>query len=130
MTTSSGIFVEPFPATGARYQAPKILRDFQPVWSPDGSELFYVGATVSGQLTAVEASTGSGISFGSPAPFPFRLVAGRLSDGRRAFDVLPDGRFVGPVAESALEAESEAEAREVRLVFNWFEELERLVPTE
>ena len=32
LSTSSGVFVEPFPATGARYQAPKVLRDFQPVW--------------------------------------------------------------------------------------------------
>jgi Tol biopolymer transport system component len=124
-SASGGVFVEPFPATGARYQVPKVLRDFQPVWSADGPELFYVGSTASGQLAAVRISTESGLSFDGPTFLPFSLTADRLSANTRAFDVLPDGRFVGPATGM-----SEALVPQVRFVVNWFEELKRLVPTE
>jgi Tol biopolymer transport system component len=127
LTTVSGVFVEPFPATGARYQAPKVLRDFHPVWSPEGTELNYLGSAVSGQLATVQVATVSGVTFGPPASLPFVMTAGRLSGVPRAFDVLPDGRFVGLVAGSAAtEADT---APQIRIVVNWFEELKRLVPT-
>ena len=38
MSPDRGVFVQPFPATGAIYQAPKVLIDFHPVWAPDGRE--------------------------------------------------------------------------------------------
>ena len=123
------MFVEPFPATGARYQAPKVYRDFHPVWSPDGAELFYIGSTVAEQLAATRVSMQSGVTFGSPELAPFVLTAGRLGSATRAFDVLPDGRFVGLVADSADDDIPLAAGREIRLVVNWFEELTRLVPT-
>lgn len=37
-----GVYVQPFPATGARYQAPKSRFDYHPAWAPGGKELFYV----------------------------------------------------------------------------------------
>jgi Tol biopolymer transport system component len=129
LTTASGVFVEPFPEAEAVYQAPKVTRDFQPLWSRDGAELYYVGTTMSGQLAAVAVSMGSGVSFGNTELIPFALTAGRLSGAVRAFDVLPDGRFVGPVTATALEATADSPS-EVRLVVNWFEELKRLVPTD
>jgi Tol biopolymer transport system component len=127
---SAGVFVQPFPATGARYQAPRISRDFMPLWSPDVRELelFYVPATASGRLAAVRVVTTSGLTFGRPDSLPFALTGGRLSAATRPFDVLPNGRFVGPGAANA--DESGAASSEVRLVFNWFEELKRLVPVQ
>ena len=130
LSTTSGVFVEPYPATGARYQVPKVLRDFQPFWSPDGAELFYTGSTLSGQLAITRTSTVSGVTFGTPEFVPFILTAGRLSRATRAFDVLPDGLFVGPIAASADGVLESADAPEVRLVINWFEELKRLVPID
>ena len=130
LSTSSGVFVEPFPATGARYQVPKVNRDFQPLWSPDGADLFYIGSTLSGQLAIARTSTASGVTFGSPELVPFVLTAGRLSGATRAFDVLPDGRFVGPIAGSDDGAIESAEATKIQLVLNWFEELKRLVPVD
>jgi len=124
---TSGIYVEPFPATGARYQAPKVLRDFQPFWAPDGLALHYIGSTGSGQLATVAVNTDSGFTFGAPVLTPFDLTAGRLSIATRSFDVLPDGRFVGPVSA---ENTGGPIAPEVRFVINWVEELKRLVPTE
>jgi Tol biopolymer transport system component len=132
LTTSSGIYVEPFPATGARYQAPKQERDFQPIWSPNGAELMYVPSVLSGSLAVTRVSFKSGITFGSPELIPFSLTAGHLSSARRAFDVLPDGRFVGLTTSAAADAPGAADrpAPGIRYVVNWFEELKRLVPVK
>jgi len=127
----SGVFVEPFPATGTggRNQAPRVSFDFQPTWSPTNMELFYVPTTASGQLASVRVTNESGLSFGNPDLLPFALTAGRLGGGTRAWDALPDGRFVGLVAGSGDEVSADRPG-EVRLVINWFEELKRLVPTD
>jgi Tol biopolymer transport system component len=122
---SAGVFVEPFPATGARYQAPRVNFDFQPVWSSDGRELFYIPSTASGRMVAVSFTTTPAVAFGSPAQFPFSLTAGMLSGGRRAFDVLPDGRFVSLTGD---ESAPNTITNEVRLIVNWFDELRRLAP--
>ena len=127
LTTSSGVFVEPFPRTGSGYQAPKIQRDFQPVWSADGNELFYVGSTATGQLDAAPVTTKDGFVFGTPTRFPFALLAGRLSGQTRAFDALPGGRFVGLVANDARDGAGIGDS-EMRIILNWLEELKRIVP--
>jgi hypothetical protein len=76
----------------------------------------------------VRVATTSGLTFGSPGSLPFALTGGRLSNATRAFDVLPNGRFVGPGTVN--DDQSSATSSEVRLVFNWFEELKRLVPVK
>jgi len=54
------------------------------------------------QTAAVALTTKAGVFSGSPQGFPFIATgASRLSPPTRAFDVLPDGRFVGLVAGSA-----------------------------
>ena len=126
---SGGVFVEPFPATGARYQAPRVNFDFQPLWSHDGKELLYIPTTASGQMVAVRFTANPAAPFGTPQTFPFALTAGRLSAHRRAFDVLPDGRFVSLSTEYD-NVPAAGSGGEIRLVFNWFEELKRLVPVK
>ena len=65
-SASTGVYIQPFPATGARYQAPKLEIDFQPIWSPDGNELIYVPLAASGRMATVRLSTGVG-RHGRPA---------------------------------------------------------------
>ena len=131
LSTSSGVFVEPFPArSGVKHQAPKMNRDFQTLWSRDGTELFYVASGLSGGLTAVPVKTTSGVTFGSPQSFPFIANAGRLSGTWRAFDALPDGRFIGLVVGSGDKVSSVFPSPEIRVVLNWFAELKQLVPTK
>lgn len=126
LTTSSGVFVEPFPRTGVRYQAPKVQRDFQPVWSADSNELFYVAATSTGQLDAAPFTASTGFGSRQRTRFEFPLLAGRLSAMTRAFDVMPGGRFVGPIAAGAEERAGIGNS-EMRIVLNWVEELRRNV---
>jgi serine/threonine-protein kinase len=122
---SAGVYVQPFPPTGERYQAPRVNFDFQPLWSHDGKELFYIPSAASGRMASVAFTTSPNVAFGSPSTFPFALTAGMLSGGRRAFDVLPDGRFVSLGSDDAA---GNAFVNEVWLIVNWFEELRRLVP--
>jgi serine/threonine-protein kinase len=62
-----GVYVQPFPATGAIYQLPRQRLDFHPVWSSSGRELIYVPSSASGQLAAVSVTTQPSVTFGSPA---------------------------------------------------------------
>jgi serine/threonine-protein kinase len=124
---SAGVFDEPFPATGARYQAPRVNFDFQPVWSHDGRQLLYLPSTASGQMAAVSFSPAPEVTFGTPSIFPFALAAGQLSNGRRAFDVLPNGSLVSLSTEGE-STPGPSSANEIRIVVNWFDELRRLAP--
>ena len=105
-----------------------MTRDFQPVWSHQGTDLYYVPSAASNQIARVTVATERGLSFGTPTLLPFDVGAQRLSGQTRAFDLLPDGRFIGLGADAA-EAFPLREPQ-VRFVVNWFEELKRLAPTE
>jgi Tol biopolymer transport system component len=120
-----GVFVQPFPDTGARYPVPKSRVDYQPAWTPDGTELVYVSSITAGLIAAVTVTSQPGLTFGPPITFPGRVNGDKLPDHGRAYDILPDGRFVGIVAESKPE---ERTASELRAVLNWREELRRMVP--
>jgi Tol biopolymer transport system component len=119
-----GVFVQPFPATGAVYQAPRIQIDFHPVWAPDGKELMYIPSSASGELAAVKVSTQGGFTFGAPVTSLARVTANRLVSEPRAYDILPDGRFIGLIDASE---PRENGASEIRVVLNWFEELKARV---
>ena len=95
-----------------------------PVWSRDGSELYYRGA--SGDLMVVPIEVNSGFTYGRARPL--FSVAGRFrfSGNTAAFDVDADGRFI-----MVTQVDSQREQpREINVVLNWFEELRRLVPTD
>jgi hypothetical protein len=75
-----------------------------PVWSRDGSELYY--QTYEGGLTAVSVIDGPDVYFGAPRRlFSGDYVIDARDDGPRAYDVSPDGkRFLMFVAERAAPA--------------------------
>ena len=117
------ILVQPFPATGAKYEVS--AESMYPQWSADGSELLWSG---SGQLNAVRVKTQRGFSVGNPTaiPFPLFLPGPSLP---RSFDVTPAGKFIGLIApESARTAAPIPPVFQV--VLNWFEELRTHAPTK
>jgi eukaryotic-like serine/threonine-protein kinase len=124
-----GVFVQTFPATGARYQIPSQILDYHPVWGPKGNELLYVPSAASGQLSAVGFATQPIVAFGTPRSIPARVTGSRASGARRAWDVLPDGRFVGIVAAAEPDTSS-VPTQQIRMVLNWFEELKQRVPVK
>ncbi len=130
-TPNRGIYIQPFPPTDSIYQVPhqQDQLDFHPVWGPKGTELYYVPSAASGRLAAVNITTAGGITFGSPGSLPATVTGLRTSSLTRAYDILPDGRFVGLVSASGQESTAAA-APQIRVVLNWFEELKQRVPTK
>jgi hypothetical protein len=129
MSPDRGVFVQPFPPSGAIYQAPKVLIDFHPVWAPGGSELMYSPAAASGQLATVRVTAHDGLTYGVPDTSSFRITGNSLNTPARAYDVLPDGRFVGLIDASEPDGSLTNATSEIRVVLNWFEELRpRLQP--
>jgi serine/threonine-protein kinase len=118
------IYVRPFPAVEeGRWQ---ISTDggFAPLWSRDGSELFYrFGA---GAVLTVRVDTNDGFRPGSPEQL-IQLPYSNSGVGRN-YDVSPDGQRFLMITQAGNAERSEG--NEVVLVQNWFEELKRLVPTD
>ena len=90
----------------------------EPLWSPNGRELFYRHGkrVMVVDVTRKESST--------PA-HPRMLFEGDYAKGLyQNWDVAPDGESFVMVSRDA------DRPREIRIVENWFDELERLVPVE
>ena len=86
-----------------------------PVWSSDGKKLFYLQG---GQMMVVEIQDEPTFT----AEKPRMLFEGPY--GTRSFDVSLDGQRFVTVKRS------ETSATQINVVLNWFEELNKLVPTE
>jgi hypothetical protein len=121
--TGLGVFVEPFPGTGARYQV-ESFRGIYPLWSRDGRELFY---TPPGQLLVVNVLTQPSFTASKSTALPRGfLVSG--SGTPRTYDVTPDGRFIGVIDANL--GPGSAAAPQIEIVLNWFEELKARVPAK
>ena len=121
------IYVQPFPATGAKYQL-VVEQSTSPhgaLWSPDGQELFYNPRA--GAFEVVNVTTSPTFAFGNVAalPRPFLLSP---PDSRRSYDITPGGRFVGLIPAGQSEPGIPT-APQIQMVLNWFEELKARVPT-
>ena len=115
------VYVRPFPGPGGKWQI-STEGGFDPRWSSSGSELFYRSG---GKVMAVSVSA-RGESF--RAGTLRQLFEGNFVDpsaGSQAWDVTPDGkRFVMLQSESGVAAAQ----THLNFIFNWFEEVRRLVP--
>jgi Tol biopolymer transport system component len=118
-----GVFVQPFPATGARYQVDDEGRGIYPVWSRDGRELFF---TPPGRLIAVPVKTEKAFEPGKPVSLPRGFLVNGTGTATN-YDVTPDGRFLG-VIDATLPQLGNPTAPQIQVVLNWFEELKQRVP--
>ena len=123
----STIYVQPFPATGQRYQliAEGTSNPHAANWSPDGKELFYVPRY--GGFDAVRFLTAPSVGFGSPVPVarPFLLTA---PNSRSSYDVTPSGKFLALITPAATASNARPTSAQFHIVLNWFEELRARVP--
>jgi Tol biopolymer transport system component len=116
------VYVRPFPRAPGVATLVSANGGTAPVWAPDGSELYYQGA--SGFIMAV--STTLTPSFSAGRPEPLFQWAGRfvMSGTGTAYDIHPDGtRFIMVQEPETLPAQSPPQVNVVR---NWFEELSRV----
>ena len=110
------IYVQPFPATGAKWQISTEGGE-EAVWVSSG-EIFYRNGD---RMMAVDITTEPTFSSGTPK----LLFEGSYYDyGPRAeYDVTSDGQ------KFLMIKLGEQSVRELNVIQNWFEELKRLVPT-
>jgi serine/threonine-protein kinase len=108
------IYVVPYPGPGGKTQV-STDGGTAAKWSRNGRELFYRNGK---KVMAVEVETGAVFRAGTP-----KVLFER--DGPDLFDVAPDGRFF-----MLKEQSQQAQASELRVVVNWFEELRRRVPLD
>lgn len=111
-STESGrreVYVQPFPATGAKWQV-STDGGSQPEWRRDGKELFYVADNQ--KLMSVEVKAGSTFEYGIPAPL-FETRSGALTN-RNNFVASADGKrfLVNTVI-------GEAASFPITVVVNW-----------
>ena len=121
MTT---VYVQPFPATGTRYQLFARGSDVphHPRWSPDGKELFY-DARING-FEAVSVTTQPTFAFGKAVAVPklFFMAGAPL---RTPYDITPDGKLVGRITAGQMEY-VRSSVDQIQVVLNWFEELKKV----
>ena len=120
------IYVQPFPATGSKYQITvnETKKPNHPLWSPDGTVLFYNPGP--GEFASVSVSTEPTFAFGKSSALVARPFAAASTLTRRPYDITPDGTFVSAIADGSSGGGS---ADEIRVVLNWFEDLRARVPT-
>ena len=121
------VFVQPFPATGAKFQVSDTGRT--PVWSADGKELFYHDPRTN-RILVVDLRTSPTFSFGKATPLP---IEGTIHPAtQRNYDITPDGKQLVVVLPSsgARNNSTRRPPQQINVVLNWFRELQERVPVK
>jgi serine/threonine-protein kinase len=110
--------VRAFPGPGSKLQV-STEGGFEPVWSRDGSELFYRNGD---KMMSVGITTRPVFAAGSPRVLFEAQCRGENSD-TVSYDVSPDGRRFLMIKVN----EQERRPTQFYVALNWFEELKRQV---
>ena len=120
----TGVYVEPYPPTGAKYQVP-MTQTRTPAWSADGKRLFF-HTTATNQLWMVDVQTEPGVTFGTPVALPIEGTIHPLQ--QRNYDVMPDGKRLLVVLPAEDAATSKARGTiQIGVVLDWFDDLKARV---
>ena len=117
------VYVRPYPDVDSGRFKVSVGGGAEPLWGPDGRELFYrVGDAV---LVVPVTATGTFVAGAPQELFRGRYRPASLADMRRNYDIHPSGdRFL----MTKVVAVPDRASSQVVLVQNWLEEVERLVP--
>jgi serine/threonine protein kinase len=114
----NALFIEPFPATGAKYLISSSTEDaHHPVWSPDGKELFHTPGP-GNRAIRVPVTFMPSPAFGSAVLFE-RAFSNLAASSDRAYHMMADGRFLS-ITDLLL---TESGLTSMTIVLNWYEEL-------
>ncbi len=119
------VWVKPYPSTAGGQKRISTESGVEPIWSPDGRELFF--RTTEGNMMAVEVDASAGFTFQPPR----KLFDGQMymnfedptQRGIQTYDVHPDGDRFLMVTEPQKQV-----SQQIHVVVNWFEELKERVP--
>ena len=112
------VYVQPYPPTGPKFQISTGGGE-EPHWSPRGDELFYRNGN---EWMRAVVTTEPELEISRPQ---LLFQGNYLNVPGPSYDVSPDGeRFL------LLQPPYQDPPTELHLIVNWFEELQRLAPTE
>jgi Tol biopolymer transport system component len=94
----------------------------EPVWSPNGLELFYRNGAA---MMMVPVERKPKVSIGTPTKL-FEGSYFSTADGSRRYGITPDGKRFLMIKESG----GGTATKNLNVVLNWDQELKRLVPTK
>ena len=135
-STESGLpelYLQGYPNAGERRPVATGV-GHTPRWSRDSGELFYLrgGPPDAVMRVTVQPGRDGGVDIGIPevfAAYNFFTRRPRVGPGGFWYDVRPEGSRLLVIARTSGVEPASAEQR-INVVFNWFEELKRLVPTK
>jgi eukaryotic-like serine/threonine-protein kinase len=115
------IYVQPYPGPGRKWQ---ISTDggTEPVWNPNGRELFYRSGD---KMMAVDIVAQPGFAAGKPRTL-FEGPYLRTPLTFPNYDVTPDGQRFLMLKPSE---QAQSAPTQINVVLNWFEELKQKIPT-
>jgi serine/threonine-protein kinase len=112
------IYVEPYPNPGPKTKI-STNGGLQPVWSRDGKELYYRSGGKMMVAATIQTEPQLRVT-GHRNLFEWKYVSCVVC---QTYDVAPDGRFL------MIRDPKESPRQRINVVLNWFDELERLVPS-
>jgi len=121
-TGTATIQVQPIPANGTVYEVSKDAGAHHPLWSPDGTELFYF--PLAGPLTGVRVTTKPVFAVSEPIVINAGLLANTNPLTPMNHDVTRDGQHFIATFEGL------GTAPQINVVLNWFQELKGSVPVK
>ena len=117
------VYVSPYPEPDVKWLVSGEEDGGEPVWAPDGSELFYRSGE---KMMVVPVETEPTFKVGkSEELFEGSYTVSTTNPGYlQYYDISPDGQRFLMIKKELLQEEAQ-----INVVLNWFEELKRLVPT-
>jgi dipeptidyl aminopeptidase/acylaminoacyl peptidase len=123
------VYVRPFPDVNKGKWQVSTGGGSTPLWSPDGRELFYLGADNAVMSVSVEARPA--LRFGAPKVLFKNMNLGLSIDSGTPWDIHPDGkRFLMMKPPASTDTAAAAPRPKIVIVTNWFEELKHRVPVK
>jgi len=123
-STRPQIFVQPYPTTGAKYLVSPEGGD-SPIWSSDGTQLFFLGQSAltggtaglgPSRIMAVDIRTQPTLTFSTPVPLPIEASY---------YAVTPDGKQFLVTLPRSETMSGDRTPLQINVVLNWFDELKR-----
>ena len=122
------VYVQPFPITGEMHQI-STAGGHQPIWSPDGNQIFYVTDEVGGtsQIISVDVQTQPRFVVRKTTPLPVKGIVTNQAAG--GFDITPDGKYFIVLVPGSTDP-VKAPPEQINITLNWFDELRQHVPVK
>ena len=123
--TNFAIYVQPYPATGVKYQISQNGGAW-PLWTAGGHELLYRLQGTPAKLNVISIATAPVPAFTAERPLPIQGSLAVLNN--REYDAFPNGNDLVMVFPATRAETTAPQAITITTVLNWTEELKARVP--